>query len=258
MKCHRFQDKVILVTGASRGIGLATAERFAREGGRVVASGVDREELERAVGTLAAEELAIEAVVLDVVDPAAWKAVVEGILERHGRLDVLVNNAGTGDFAGIEETTAEQWRRVMAVNLDGVFHGMQAAIAAMKERGGSIVNVASIAANVAEPLLAAYSATKGGVRMLTKAAAVDCARRGYGIRINSVHPGYTDTRLVQEALASLGEAAGPFAQSATAAIPLGRLAEPREIAPAILFLASDEASYVIGAELVVDGGYTAA
>ena len=169
---------------------------------------------------------------------------------------MLVNNAGTGDFASIEETTPEQWRKVMEVNLDGVFHGMQAAIAVMKDRGGSIVNVASIAANVAEPMLAAYAATKGGVSMLTKTAAIDCARRGYGIRINSIHPGYTDTRLVRDALAALGDEAEAFARAATEAIPMGRLAEPEEIARALAFLASDDASNMLGAELVVDGGYT--
>lgn len=252
----RFEGQVAFVTGASRGIGLATAEAFAREGATVVASGIEREELERAVQALVADGLRVEAAILDVTDRPAWTATLDALLERHGQLDVLVNNAGTGEFAGLEETTLEQWRRVLAVNLEGVFHGLQAGIAAMKERGGAIVNVASIAANVAEPLLAAYSATKGGVAMLTKTSAIDCARRGYGIRINSIHPGYTNTRLVEDAIASLGDAAAEFVQASMRAIPLGRLADPSEIAKPILFLASDDASFVIGAELIVDGGYS--
>lgn len=206
---------------------------------------------------LSAQGLRVEAALLDVTEPLEWKAVIEGILERHGRLDVLVNNAGIGEFVGIEATTPEQWRQMMAVNLDGVFHGMQAGIAAMKTAGGSIVNVASIAANIADPLLAANCATKGAVSMLTKSAAVDCARRGYDIRINSIHPGYTDTQLVREALAGLGDQAQELAEAVIRAISKGRLADPMEIARPLVFLASDDASYMIGSELIVDGGYTA-
>lgn len=253
----RFANRIILVTGAARGIGLATVRRFAQEGGTVVATDIDKGELDRAADDLVAAGHRVESFAHDVTDKDAWRMLIDGIVSRHGRLDVLVNNAGTGEFAGIEETTPEQWRRVMAVNLDGVFLGMQAGIAAMKEKGGAIVNVASIMANVAEPMLAAYSATKGGVRMLTKSAAVDCARRGYGIRINSIHPGYTDTRLVRDALAALGPAAAELSEAVVKAIPLGRLADPEEIAGPILFLASDDASYMVGSELIVDGGYVA-
>jgi NAD(P)-dependent dehydrogenase (short-subunit alcohol dehydrogenase family) len=255
---NRFTNKIILVTGAARGIGLATARRFASEGATVIATDIEKEILDESVGDLVDEGLRVEMFAHDVTSRDAWQEVVNGILNRHGRLDVLVNNAGTGEFANIEETTIEQWRRVMAVNLEGVFHGMQAGIAAMKETGGVIINMASIAANIGEPLLPAYGATKGGVSMLTKSAAVDCARRGYNIRINSIHPGYTDTKLVSDAIASLGPAGAEVAEGVAKAIPLGRLAEPDEIAGPILFLASDDATYMIGSELVVDGGYISA
>jgi NAD(P)-dependent dehydrogenase (short-subunit alcohol dehydrogenase family) len=175
----------------------------------------------------------------------------------HGHLDILVNNAGSGFLKTIEDTEIEEWRQLMAINVESVFLGMRAGIAAMKERGGVIVNVASIAANVAEPLFPAYNATKGAVSMLTKAAAVDCARKGWPVRINALHPGYCDTKLVRDAMASLGDQAGDFASAVAAAIPLGRLAEPYEIARPLLFLASDDAGYMVGAELVVDGGYIA-
>lgn len=252
---NRFSNRVILVTGAARGIGRATAEQFALEGGVVIASDFDLAELESAFADLKARGRTIETCRHDVTKPAQWKQVVDDIIARHGRLDVLVNNAGIGEFACIESTTLEQWQRVMAVNLDGTFHGLQSGIAAMKTKGGVIVNVASIAANVGEPLLAAYCATKGGVSQLTKCAALDCARRGYGIRINSIHPGYTLTKMVTDALATLGPAAAEFTEAATKAIPLGRLAELIEIARPILFLASDDASYMVGSELVVDGGF---
>ncbi len=145
----------------------------------------------------------------------------------------------------------------MAINLESVFLGTRAAIGVMKATGGVIVNVASIAANVAEPLFPAYNATKGGVAMFTKAAAVDCARKGWPIRINSLHPGYCQTKLVSDAVSGLGDGAAAFVDQVAAAIPLGRLATTLEIARPLLFLASDDAAYMIGSELIVDGGYVA-
>ena len=145
----------------------------------------------------------------------------------------------------------------MAVNQESVKLGVRAGIEAMEDKGGVIVNVASIAANVAEPLFAAYNASKAGVAMLTKAVAVDCARKGWPVRINSLHPGYCETKLVADAVGSLGDAAAGFATATVGAIPLGRMATTREIARPLLFLASDDAAYMCGSELIVDGGYTA-
>ena len=254
----RFEGKTILVTGAASGIGLATAKQFARAGGTVVATDINVDGLEKAFVDLDDEGLIIETQEQDVTDREIWNRTVQGIVDQHGQLDVLFNNAGGGHFSSIEDTTLEQWRYVNKLNLDSVFFGMQAAIAAMKEKGGVIINNSSIAGLIGEPQLAAYSATKGGVRAMTKVAAVDCARQGYPIRIKSIHPGYTSTNLVATTLESLGDTAEAFAAATVAAIPMGRLAEPAEIAGPVLFLASNDASYMTGAELVVDGGFVEA
>ncbi len=254
---QRFTGKTILITGAARGIGRAAAEEFAREGGTVCASDIDAGALDEMRGGLAATGLAIATLEQDASAKEDWEKIIARITADHGGLDILVNNAGWGFLKTIEETGLDEWRRLMAINVESVFLGMQVGIAAMKVRGGVIVNVASIAANVAEPLFPAYNATKGAVSMLSKAAAVDCARKGWPVRINSLHPGYCDTKLVRDAVASLGDKAGDFAAGIAAAIPLGRLATPREIARPLLFLASDDAAYMIGAELIVDGGYIA-
>ena len=249
----RFTGKVALVTGAARGIGLATAQGFAAEGATVIATDVD------AAALTAIATATIHAKVQDVTDEAGWDTLIAAIVAEHGGLDILVNNAGMAALRAVEETTLDLWRRMLAVNLDSVFLGTRAGIAAMKARGGVIVNVASIAGNIAEPLLPAYNASKGGVKLFTKSVAVDCARRGIPVRINSIHPGYTETALVGDAVAALGaERGAAFAAATVAQIPLGRMATPVEIARPILFLASDDAAYMVGSELVVDGGYIAA
>ena len=245
----RFSGKVALVTGAARGIGRATAEGFAAEGARVIATDIDAAEL----ATLTTP--GIETHVQDVTDEGGWAALMAALPV----LDVLVNNAGMAFLAAIEDTSLDQWRRMLSVNLESVFLGTRAGIAKMRDRGGTIVNVASIAGNIAEPMLPAYNASKGGVTLFTKSVAVDCARRSIPVRINSVHPGYCATALVADAVAALGEERGQAFMAATLAqIPLGRTATVEEIARPILFLASDDASYMWGSELVVDGGYIAA
>jgi 3(or 17)beta-hydroxysteroid dehydrogenase len=247
-------DKVALVTGAGSGIGRATAALLAREGARVVVT--DRNE---ASGAKVAGEIGDAAIFrrLDVTRPAEWTAVVDETVERFERLDALVNNAGVGVVKDVESTTLEEWRFVHAVNVEGPLFGCQNAIRVMKGRGGgSIVNVSSIAGIVGAANLTAYCASKAGLRLLSKSVALHCARQGYRIRCNSVHPSFVATPMVEE---MIGATAHPdkMRQQIEAAAPLGGLGEADDVAYMILYLASDESKFVTGAELVVDGGTTA-
>jgi 3(or 17)beta-hydroxysteroid dehydrogenase len=253
----RVAGKVAIVTGGALGIGRATARLLAREGARVVVTDVLADE-----GRAVAEEIGErggEARFLehDVTSEDAWSAVVRDTLAAWGRLEVLVNNAGIAIPGTAEETSLEDWRRLMAVNLDGVFLGTRHAIPAMRDSGGgSIVNLSSIEGLIGDPGLAAYNASKGGVRIFTKSAALHCAKAGYRIRVNSVHPGYIWTPMVEGYLSTQDDpAAGKrYLESLH---PVGHLGEPDDIAYGILYLASDESKFVTGAELVIDGGYTA-
>ena len=187
-----------------------------------------------------------------VTEESAWERSIEDVLEAHGRLDVLVNNAGISVVRALTDTTLAQWRALMAVNLDGVFLGTKHAVRAMRRLGGggSIVNVSSASGLVGAPLSSAYCASKGAVRLFTKAVALECAADR--IRVNSVHPGAVRTPI----WATSGVGAEDE-RAIAAASPLGRMAEPEEIAEAILYLVSDASRFVTGSELVVDGGYTA-
>jgi len=254
----RLERKIAIITGAAGGIGLATAELFAREGATVVMTDINIGKLEAQARRLQAEGLAVTTAAQDVTQEDEWDQIISDTLASHHRLDVLVNNAGIGHMLSVEDETLEGWRRILGINLDAVFLGTQKAIRAMKKEGGSIVNISSIEGIIGESGLAAYNASKGGGRIFTKSAALHCAERGYGIRVNSIHPGYVLTPMVTEALDGLpDDVAEAMRKDLLGRIPLGRLAEPREIAPAILFVASDESSYMTGAELVIDGGYTA-
>ena len=251
---NRLQGKTALITGAGSGLGLATAQCFAQEGARVVLTDIDHARVQAEAARLSAAGHDAAALAHDVTRESDWDRVIAAA----GALDVLVNNAGVGRLGSIEDASLQDWRAVLEINLDGVFLGTQKAIAAMKERGGSIINVSSIEGIVGEPNLAAYNASKGGVRLLTKSAALHCAAQGYGIRVNSLHPGYIATPMVTGALASLpADVAQALQADIVSRIPLGRLALAEEIAPALVFMASDESRYMTGAELVIDGGYTA-
>ncbi len=255
----RVAGKVALVTGGGAGIGAATARLLAREGASVIVTDIDDE-----AGRAVADDIAREggpAIYLhhDVGSERHWKAAVRVVMERFGKLDVLVNNAGIARNGPPEQESLEGWRALMNVNLDSVFLGTKHAILAMKRQsapGGSIINLSSIEGLVGDPYLGAYNASKGGVRLYTKSVALYCARERLNIRVNSVHPGYVRTPMVE---AYLDNQADPAAARAAidALHPLGHMGEPDDIAYGILYLASDEARFVTGAELVIDGGYTA-
>ena len=249
---------MVLLSGSARGIGAAAAELFAREGATVIVTDCNSEEASESIATLINDGLKVEADMLDVTQESDWERVINHIIKRHQRLDVLVNNAGVIFTGSVEDATLGEWRKIMAVNVDGVFIGTRKAIKVMKNHGGAIVNVSSISGNVGDASLAAYSASKGGVTLLTKSSALHCAERGYNIRVNSIHPGHTLTKLVSDFIETVPEKErSGFVEKMTDMIPMKRAADPMEIARPILFLASDDASYMTGSELVVDGGYTA-
>lgn len=250
---HRLESKIALITGAGSGLGAAAARRLHAEGAfvwltdRVADNG----------GALAAElgERA-EFRVLDVTRESAWIEVLAEIDAAHGKLDILVNNAGVGVVADIETTTLEQWRFVHAVNVEGTFLGCKLGIGLMKRTGGSIINMSSVAGIVGDPKLAAYCSSKGAVRTLTKAVAMHCARKQYGIRVNSIHPAFIDTPMVGEILATAKDR-DKARENMAKGIPLGRIGEPGDVAAAVAYLASDDAKFVTGTELLVDGGLLA-
>ncbi|MBX3447647.1 MAG: glucose 1-dehydrogenase [Parvibaculaceae bacterium] len=264
----RVKGKVALVTGAAKGLGAATAKVLAREGAKVLCTDLD-EKGGLAVADAIANEGG-EAAFLrhDVVDEAQWEAAVKLAEDRFGGLHVLVNNAGIAPEGGpIEEKTLASWRRTIEIDLDSVFLGCKHGIRTIKKytskggAGGSIINLSSILGLVGQPNASDYNAAKGGVRLMTKSVALECAEAGYNIRVNSVHPGYIDTPMVQDALnrgVVSGQAVGPneMRELLTLLHPIGRLGIDMEIANAVLFLASDESSFMTGSEVVVDGGYT--
>jgi NAD(P)-dependent dehydrogenase (short-subunit alcohol dehydrogenase family) len=247
----RLKDKVALISGAASGMGAATARLFAREGakGVVVADILEKDgqavvaEIEKAGG----KALFVK---LDVTDEAQWKAAVEKTVATYGGLDVLVNNAGISGSAEQDLYDTAAWERLMGINSTGVFLGMKYGIRAMK-RGGSVINLSSISGLTGQGYIhVGYNASKGAVRLITKAGAAQHGKDG--IRVNSVHPG------LMPPMRTSGRTADPVARAKTLkGVPLGRAGEVDEVAYAILFLASDESSYVTGSELVVDGGWTA-
>ena len=251
----RVQGKVALITGGASGLGAETARRLAREGASVVIS-----DLSSNAGEALADDISKEsqpAIFLhhDVTDEDRWSEVVQTVLDRFGKIDVLVNSAGVADSAPLSTITYDLWRRTMTINVDGTFLGIRAVAPAMTAAGkGSIINISSIAGKIGMTGSSAYCASKGAVLMLTKACAVELAPAG--VRVNSVHPGFTQTPMLEE-LTRLVGSEKRMEDLIVGSHPLGRRGEAREIADGIVFLASDESSFMTGSELVIDGGYTA-
>ena len=248
----RLEGKVALISGGARGQGAAEAKLFAGEGAKVVFGDILDDlgkQVEAEIHEAGGEALYIH---LDVTNAADWASAVEAAVSRYGRLDVLVNNAGITIRKNVEDTTEEDWDRIMAINAKGVFLGTKQAIPAMRESGGgSIVNISSTAGLVGSPYSgASYAATKGAVRLFTKATAIQYAKEG--IRCNSVHPGLLETPMTQDMLADAAHR-----EKRTQRIPLGRVGTAEDVAYGVLYLASDESSFVTGSELVIDGGATA-
>ncbi|TCJ13486.1 glucose 1-dehydrogenase [Rubrobacter taiwanensis] len=249
---RRLEGKRAIVTGAGSGIGAAVAERFVREGARVAVADIDLEAAKRVAFGLGEGARSYR---LDVTRPEEVEALVRGVLDEWGGLDVMVNNAGVGVAATIPETREEDWLRVMDVNLKGTFLGMKYAIPAIRDSGGgSVINMSSIAALVGIKDRAAYSAAKGGILALTRAAAIDHVEEG--VRVNCIAPGTVDTPWIERITAGYEDPAAARA-AMQARQPHGRFVTPEEIAAMAAYLASEEAESVVGACMVVDGGMTA-
>ncbi len=266
LKSQRLQGRVAFISGGLRGIGHACAERFLAEGAQVVLSDLDSADDAAAnMALLGPGAVYLQA---DVTREDGWAEALELVTRTHGALHILVNNAGI-DLTGPVETLAlDDWRRIMAINVDGVFLGTRTFVPLLAQSGAavkggaSIINVSSIMGITGYSEVSAYNASKGAVRMFTKGIAVEFASKRMPIRANSVHPGFVETPLLNAGFQrwvdkGFAEKTGDLVAAMSAATPIGRLARAEEIAGAIFFLASEDASYVTGSELVVDGGWTA-
>jgi NAD(P)-dependent dehydrogenase (short-subunit alcohol dehydrogenase family) len=255
--------KVALVTGGASGIGAACATALARAGAAVVITDLQDDKGAAVAGAIAGSGGKARYLHHDVTSEEAWVGVIAEVKAAHGRLDVLVNNAGIGiGSPSITTMTLDDFRRQQAVNVEGVFLGIKHGLALMREagHGGSIVNISSVAGLKGSPTLAAYSATKGAVRLLSKAVALECAAARDGVRVNSVHPGIIETPIwlgIVNRDAAGSNAAPDLDALSAMAVPVGVKGLPDDIANGVVWLASDESRYVTGTELVIDGGLTA-
>jgi len=262
------ENKVALVTGAGGGIGAAICHRLSREGAFIVAADMNFSAASNVAEHVKAAGGGVLAVQLDVTDQLQWRSAVAETLRVAGSLDILVNNAGVAHSKPLEAVSVDEWNADINVNLNGAFLGIKESLDAMRESakrspsGASIINIASVSALAGSPGMPAYSASKGGLRLFSKAIAVDFAKRRYGIRVNSVYPGLIETSLTTPLFESMRGANSDkdietVRAEMIARYPIGRIGRPQEIAAVVCFLAGEDSSYMIGAELVVDGGLTA-
>jgi 3(or 17)beta-hydroxysteroid dehydrogenase len=252
----RLAGKVALITGGASGLGENAAELMVREGARVVIADIAEEK-----GRAVADKLGSAAhyARLDVTSEENWQAVIAETVEKFGALHVLLNSAGIGLSKTVEDITLEEWRRVHAIDLDGVFLGCKHGVGEIKkhtaELGGSVINISSISGIIAGANMAAYNSAKAGVRLLSKSVALHCAKSGYRIRCNSVHPTFIDTPILDRHRVRFGNEV--MQQKLGKQVPIGRLGRPEEVGWALVFLASDESSFMTGSEVVIDGGISA-
>lgn len=244
---NRLDGKVAIITGGVSGFGLAAAKLFVQEGAKVTITDVNDSKAEQALNEIGKDKAIF--VQQDVSKEADWDPVFQKTIDQFGPVNVLLNNAGILIFDDAENVDMDQWHKILSVDLDGVMLGVKYGIKYMKEKGGSIINLASIASLIGISNLYSYNAAKGGVRLITKSAALYAAEKDYPIRVNSIHPGYAHTPMV--------DSYPELRQKLKSLHPMKRLADPKEIANMALYLASDESSFSTGSEFVVDGGYTA-
>lgn len=266
----RIDGRIVLLTGAANGIGACTAAYLARSGARLVMSDIDATAGTRLAAELADQGAEVTFMPQDVGSEPDWRRVIDAVATRYGGLDVLVNNAGIVLIKSIMKTSLEEWREVQRVNVEGVFLGMKYAVPVMIGRakaavaGGAIVNLSSVVGMVGVPNALAYSMSKAAVRHMTKSAAMEFAEAGYNIRVNSIHPGLIKTGMSDRIYGAWAQSGAlgthDLAETEQIAVrmhPLGRHGQPEDIARGVLYLASDESSWMTGAELVIDGGFIA-
>lgn len=250
---HRVEGKIALVTGAAQGLGEATARMLVKEGAMVALTDINLEKVQSVAHSLGDAALAVKH---DVTNEDQWKTVLMETVDYFGGLNILVNNAGISSGESIEDISFENWKKVHAIDLDSVFLGCKYAIPYIKDSGGgSIINISSVSGIIAGHNTVAYNSAKAAVRHMTKSVALHCAKQKYNIRCNSVHPVFVKTPILDKLIDMFGkeEAYAKLGRQ----IPLGHIAEPDDVAYAVLFLAADESKMMTGAEIVIDGGICA-